>query len=49
MSRTVDMRVEAVAVLTVQAWTLAGRPFPTYTRATMPVVIGTLAEHSASD
>lgn len=43
MGGTVDERVAAVAVLTEEAWTLAKRPFPTYTRATMPVVVTTLA------
>jgi len=31
-------------VLTEHAWRLAGRPFPTYDRATMPVRLTTLAE-----
>jgi anti-sigma-K factor RskA len=48
MGGTPDERVAAVAALTEMAWKLAGRPFPSYTRATMPVVITTLAAHSAS-
>lgn len=31
-----------VTHLTLHAWTLAGRALPTYTRATMPVVVTTL-------
>lgn len=48
MGGTVDARVAAVAVLTIEAWRLAGRPFPTYRRATMPVVKATLAAHPGS-
>jgi hypothetical protein len=43
MGGSVDERVAAVAVLTQEAWLLAKRPFPTYTRATMPVVVTRLA------
>jgi hypothetical protein len=46
MGGTIDERVAAVAVLSEAAWKAAGRPFPTYTRATMPVRITTLAEQS---
>lgn len=49
MGGTVDERVAAVAVLTQEAWSLAKRPFPTYTRATMPVVVTTLAAQGDSD
>lgn len=49
MGGTVDERVAAVAVLTELAWTLAKRPFPTYTRATMPVVMTTLAAQGDPD
>lgn len=48
MGGTVEQRVEAVAVLTEMAWKLAGRSFPQYTRATMPVVRATLQEHPGS-
>lgn len=48
MGGTVDERVAAVAELTLQAWRLAGRPFPKYTRATMPIVRGTLRDHRGS-
>ena len=46
MAGTLDERVSAVAELTAEAWRLAGRPFPTYTRATMPIVVTTLRDHS---
>lgn len=49
MGGTVDERVAAVAVITEQAWALAGRPFPTYARATMPVVVTTLAAQSDAE
>jgi hypothetical protein len=48
MGGTVEERVNAVAVLTETAWKLAGRPFPQYTRATMPVVLATLQDHAGS-
>lgn len=48
MGGTVDDRVAAVAELSVAAWRLAGCPLPTYTRATMPVVLTTLADHAGS-
>ena len=48
MGGTVDERVAAVMVLTEEAWRLAGRPFPQYTRQTIPVVRGTLQEHAPS-
>ena len=48
MGGTVEERVNAVAVLTETAWKLAGRPFPQYTRATMPVVRATLQDHADS-
>jgi hypothetical protein len=47
MGGTADERVAAVAALTLHAWTLAGKTLPTYTRATMPVRLSTLAEHDA--
>lgn len=43
---TVEERVAAVAALTAEAWRLAGRPLPTYTRATIPVVVATLQDHA---
>jgi hypothetical protein len=39
MGGTVDERVAAVTALTLEAWRLSGRPLPSYTRATMPVVV----------
>ena len=46
MGGTVEERVAAVAQLTAEAWRLSGRPFPTYTRGTMPIVVGTLKNHA---
>lgn len=39
-------RVAAVAELTLEAWRLSGRPLPTYTRATMPIVVTSLKDHA---
>lgn len=41
-------RVAAVTTLTLESWRLSGRPFPAYTRATMPAVRATLADHRDS-
>lgn len=46
MGGTVDERVAAVAVLTMEAWRLAGRPLPVYSRATIPVTVSTLKDHA---
>lgn len=46
MGGTPSERVAAVAELTAEAWRLAGRPLPSYTRATMPVVVSTLRDHA---
>lgn len=48
MGGSVEERVAAVMVLTEEAWRLAGRPFPDYTRATIPIVRGTLQDHAPS-
>jgi hypothetical protein len=48
MGGTVEERLAAVTALTLEAWRLAGRPLPAYTRATMPVVIATLKDHVGS-
>jgi hypothetical protein len=48
MGGTLEDRVAAVAQLTAEAWRLSGRPFPTYTRATMPIVVATLKDHAGS-
>lgn len=45
---TIEERLAAVDELTAEAWRLAGRPLPSYTRATMPVAIGTLEDHADS-
>lgn len=46
MGGTVEERLAALAELTAEAWRLSGRPLPTYTRATMPVVVSTLRDHA---
>ena len=48
MGGTLEQRLAAVAELTAEAWRLAGRPLPTYTRATMPVAIASLKDHAGS-
>jgi hypothetical protein len=48
MGGTPDERVAAVADLTAEAWRLAGRALPQYSRATMPIVLGTLQDHAES-
>lgn len=45
MGGTVEERLAAVAELTLEAWRLSGRPLPTYSRATMPIVVATLKDH----
>jgi hypothetical protein len=46
MGGTLEDRVAALAELTLEAWRLSGRPFPTYTRATMPILLATLSNHA---
>lgn len=46
MGGTVTERLAVVKQLTEMGWGLANLPFPTYTRATMPVVLTTLARHT---
>jgi len=48
MGGSIAERVAAVAELTSEAWRLAGRPLPSYTRRTIPIVVGTLARHASS-
>jgi hypothetical protein len=48
MGGTQADRLAAVVALTAEAWRLAGRPLPSYTRATMPVVVATLRDHASS-
>lgn len=42
---SLEGRLAAVAELSMEAWRLSGRPLPSYTRATMPVVLATLKDH----
>ncbi len=48
MGGTPEERLVALTELTLEAWRLAGLPLPTYTRATMPVSVGTLKQHAGS-
>lgn len=41
---TADERLALVTELSRRAWESSGRPFPSYTRATIPVRVTTLAE-----
>jgi len=42
---TADERLALLTELSRRAWELTGRPFPSYTRATMPVRVTMLAKH----
>jgi hypothetical protein len=46
---TVAERLALLAELSERAWQLTGRPLPTYTRATMPVVITELRAQTHGD
>jgi hypothetical protein len=48
MGGTVEERLAAVEALTAEAWRLAGRRLPDYTRTTMPIVVATLKDHARS-
>jgi hypothetical protein len=48
MGGTLEQRLAAVVELTKEAWRLAGRSLPTYSRATMPIARGTLRDHAPS-
>ena len=41
---TVDERLALVTELSRHAWELSGRPFPSYTRSTIPIRVTTLAD-----
>ena len=44
---SVTERVAMVAELTRMVWSHTGKPYPAYTRATMPVVVTTLGAQSS--
>ena len=46
---TVAERIALVAELSRQAWMLTGKPFPSYTRGTMPIVIRPLRSNEEHD
>ena len=41
---TIDERLALLARLSRRAWSASGRPLPSYTRATIPVIITRLAD-----
>ena len=41
---TVPERIALLTLLSREAWELAGRPMPSYTRRTMPVAVTSLHE-----
>jgi len=49
MGGTSDERVQAAIELSLLGWELSGRPFPSYTRATMPIRITTLQEQGREE
>jgi hypothetical protein len=49
MGGTVAERIAAVAELTAMAWATARRPLPSYTRASIPFALTTLAAQDADD
>ena len=49
MSGTVTERLAVVAELTELGWALSKLPLPTYTRATMPVVVTTRSTQNDDD
>jgi hypothetical protein len=42
MAGSLKERLDAVAELSAEAWRLTGRPLPSYTRQTMPIVVTSL-------
>jgi hypothetical protein len=46
---TVAERLALLTSLSERLWTLARRPLPVYTRATMPIVVSTLGSRSDRD
>jgi hypothetical protein len=46
---TVAERLALVTSLSEKLWTLTRRPFPVYTRATMPIVLSSLGARSDRD
>lgn len=46
---TAAERVALVTVLSQELWVLTRRPLPVYTRATMPIVVRSLAAQSGRD
>lgn len=49
MEGTSDERVQAAMELSLLGWQLSGRPFPVYTRATMPIRVSTVQEQGREE
>jgi hypothetical protein len=49
MEGTSDERVQAAIELSLLGWQLSGRPFPSYTRVTMPIRVSTLQEQGREE
>jgi hypothetical protein len=49
VSGTASDRLALVGILSARAWTLTGRPFPQYTRSTMPIRVTLLGERTDRD
>ena len=45
---TIEQRLAAIDALTAEAWRLAGRPLPAYTREAIPIYVRHLAEQTPS-
>jgi hypothetical protein len=49
LTTTVEERLEMVETLSVEAWTLTGRPFPSYARHEIPVTLRPLRRPEPGD
>ncbi len=49
LTTTVEERLEMVETLSVEAWTLTGKPFPSYARHEMPVSLRPLRRDEPDD
>ncbi len=49
LTTTPEERLEMVETLSVEAWTLTGKPFPSYSRHEMPVVRRALRDGEPHD
>jgi len=49
LTTTAEERLEMVETLSVEAWALTGKPFPSYARHEMPVVLRPLRRNEPGD